>query len=359
MVNGLSSVSYHIDNYDYQLPKHLIAQDASMKRDQSRLLVYNRNTKSIEHTVFNKLSDYLQANDLLIVNNTRVIPARLLGKKETGGKIEVFVLDYIRAIQEAEKTGKIQCSCMIKSSKAPRIGSTLYFSSDDQAVVITDPINGRCEIQFLCKSDFLTFLEANGQTPLPPYIQRQAQISDKERYQTIYAKKNGAVAAPTAGLHFTEKLFEKLQKKNINIASITLHVGYGTFMPVRVSDIRKHTMHSEYIEISTHTADLIQKAKKDGQRIIAVGTTSVRTLEYIFKEKGKIEAFSGYCDLFIYPGYSFQVVDSIITNFHLPKSTLMMMISAFAQREQILKVYQNAIDNSYRFFSYGDAMMIV
>ena len=351
-------MSYNINNYNYHLPKHLIAQNARKKRDQSRLLVYNRKTKSIKHTIFNNLTDHLKTNDLIIINNTRVIPARILGKKETGGKIEVFILDYNKAIHNYEINGNIQCECMTRSSKAPKVGLTIYFPSDDSAKVVTNPINGRCEIQFFCNSDFLSFLKANGQTPLPPYIQRKALESDEESYQTIYAKIDGAVAAPTAGLHFSEELFDKISALGIEVATITLHVGHGTFMPVRVSDIREHKMHSEYIEISSQTAELIKKAKKNGNRILAVGTTSVRTLEYVFQKKGNIEAYSGYCDLFIYPGYSFQVVDTIITNFHLPKSTLLMMISAFAKREDILSVYQNAIDHSYNFFSYGDAMMI-
>ncbi|MBF0450485.1 MAG: tRNA preQ1(34) S-adenosylmethionine ribosyltransferase-isomerase QueA [Candidatus Magnetomorum sp.] len=352
-------MSFTIDCYDYMLPKHLIAQDATIQRDQSRLLVYNRTTETISHSTFNRLTDNLFPNDVLVINNTRVIPARLLGKKETGGKIEVFILDYTTAINQSKKSGIIQCSCMIRSSKAPKPGTTIYFSNNDQAIVMTRPINGKCDVQFFCKTDFLTFLNTVGQIPLPPYIQRQPHDSDKTRYQTIYAKNKGAVAAPTAGLHFTEALFKKLEKKGIQIVEVTLHVGYGTFMPVRVTNIREHVMHSEYLEISAQTAKIIQTAQKKGHRIVAVGTTTVRTLEYVFQQKAKIDAFKGYCDLFIYPGFSFQVVDSMITNFHLPQSTLMMMIAAFAGREQIMNVYQTAIQKDYRFFSYGDAMMIV
>jgi len=349
-------MTYHIQDYDYHLPRQLIAQTPAAKRDQSRLLVYNRQTKMIKHAQFNNLIDYLDSGDLIVVNNTRVIPARLLGKKETGGKIEVFVLDYNQAVM-GKVDGHFRCECMIRSSKAPKAGSRIYFSSHDQALVLNAPKNGRCEIQFLC-DDFLDFLNKTGKTPLPPYIQRTADHSDKNRYQTIYAKKNGAVAAPTAGLHFTNQLLEKIKTMGIPIVPITLHVGYGTFMPVRVTDIRQHKMHEEYIEISTQTAQMIQKAKNNNQRIIVVGTTGVRTLEYVYQLKKEIVPFMGYCDCFIYPPYSFQVVDALITNFHLPQSTLLMMIAAFVGRQEILSVYQTAIAEKYRFFSYGDAMMI-
>jgi S-adenosylmethionine:tRNA ribosyltransferase-isomerase len=349
-------MSFHIHDYDYNLPKHLIAQAPAAERDQSRLLVYDRKEKIIRHTQFNHIMDYFMPDDLLIVNNTRVIPARLLGKKETGGKIEVFVLDYNQAIDK-RKTESFRCSCMFRSSKPPKVGSTIYFSSNDRALVVTPPVNGQCMIQFLC-DDFLDFLNNNGQTPLPPYIQRAADNIDRNRYQTIYAKNNGAVAAPTAGLHFTAQLFEKIKKLGVQIVPVTLHVGYGTFMPVRVTDIRQHTMHAEYIEISSQTAQVIQDARNNKQHIIAVGTTAVRTLEYVYQLNKEIVPFKGYCDIFIYPPYSFQVVDALITNFHLPQSTLLMMIAAFVGRLEILSVYQTAIDEKYRFFSYGDAMMI-
>jgi S-adenosylmethionine:tRNA ribosyltransferase-isomerase len=352
-------MSYQIDSYDYDLPKHLIAQDASLKRDQSRLLVFNRNTGQIAHTLFNHLMDYLNPGDVLVLNNTRVVPARLKGRKETGGKVEVFVLDYTDAMHQWKEKGIIQCLCMIKASKAPKKGMIIYFQTNDWAIVKTTPEAGKCVIEFECKTDFLTFLNTIGHTPLPPYIHRQASQYDKNRYQTIYAKNNGAVAAPTAGLHFTESLFQELSNHDIETLEITLHVGYGTFMPVRVTNIRDHAMHAEYIEISKDTAENIQKAQKNGQRIIAVGTTTVRTLEYVYQQQGVLEAYQGYCDLFIYPGYSFHVVDAMITNFHLPKSTLLMMISAFADRKNILNVYQKAIEQEYRFFSYGDAMMII
>jgi S-adenosylmethionine:tRNA ribosyltransferase-isomerase len=350
-------MTYHIQDYDYHLPKHLIAQTPAGKRDQSRLLVYNRQTKRVRHTQFSHIVDYLSSDDLMVINNTRVIPARLLGKKETGGKIEVFVLDYNQAVM-GKQDGSFQCECMIRSSKPPKKGSKIYFSSHNQAMVLTPPENGRCEIQFLC-DNFLDFLNKIGETPLPPYIQRTADNSDKYRYQTIYAKNHGAVAAPTAGLHFTGQLFEKIKTMGIQIVPITLHVGYGTFMPVRVTDIRKHKMHAEYIEVSTETAQMIQKARSNHQRVIVVGTTGVRTLEYIYQLKKEIVPFKGYCDCFIYPPYSFQVVDALITNFHLPQSTLLMMIAAFVGRQDILSVYQTAIAEQYKFFSYGDAMMLM
>lgn len=350
-------MSFHIQDYHYDLPKHLIAQRPAIERDQSRLLIYDRNKKNeVKHTTFNHLIEYLTPEDLLVVNNTRVIPARLLGKKETGGKIEVFVLDYNHAVLERQNGG-FQCECMIRSSKPPKAGSTLYFSPNDRAVVLNTPDHGRCDILFLCDR-FLDFLNKMGQTPLPPYIQRTANTIDKNRYQTLYAKENGAVAAPTAGLHFSTQLLDKIKKKGIRIVPITLHVGYGTFMPVRAEDIRHHTMHAEYIEISTQSANEIQKAKNNKQRIITVGTTSVRTLEFVYLKKKEIVPFKGYCDIFIYPPYSFQVVDAMITNFHLPQSTLLMMIAAFVGRLEMLSVYQKAVAEEYRFFSYGDAMMI-
>jgi len=350
-------MSFHIYDYDYKLPQNLIAQAPVEARDGSRLLVYNRKTKKTSHSLFNHLTAYLTPDDLLVVNNTRVIPARLLGKKETGGNIEVFVLDYNQAIHEKPNEG-FRCKCMIRSSKPPKVGSTISFSSQYRGLVLSRPENGRCDMLFLC-DNFWNFLNQIGQTPLPPYIQRNPDNVDKNRYQTIYAKNNGAVAAPTAGLHFTTSIFEKISTLGIQIVPITLHVGYGTFMPVRVTDIRQHTMHSEYIEISEQSARRIQEAITDKKRIIVVGTTAVRTLEYVYQLKNKIVPFKGYCDIFIYPPYSFQVVDAMITNFHLPQSTLLMMIAAFAGRMEILSVYQTAMNEKYRFYSYGDAMLII
>jgi len=350
-------MSFQIKDYDYHLPKHLIAQKPSVERDQSRLLVYNRKTKKIIHTKFIHLTDYLNPDDLLVINNTRVIPARLLGKKETGGKIEVFILDYNQAVMEKQNKG-FECQCMIRSSKPPKVGSIIHFSPNDRGLIISPPDNGKCRIQFMC-DNFLDFLNKMGHTPLPPYIQRSAENMDKQRYQTIYAKNYGAVAAPTAGLHFTSQLFKEMQSIGIQIVPVTLHVGYGTFMPVRVSDIRQHIMHAEYVEISSQSAQIIQKAINNKKRCIAVGTTGVRTLEYVYQLQKEIIPFKGYCDMFIHPPFHFQVVDAMITNFHLPQSTLLMMIAAFAGREDILTVYEEAIAENYRFFSYGDAMAII
>ncbi|ETR68448.1 MAG: S-adenosylmethionine:tRNA ribosyltransferase-isomerase, partial [Candidatus Magnetoglobus multicellularis str. Araruama] len=274
-------MSFHIKDYDYNLPDERIAQSPADQRDRSRLLVYDRKSRTIKHTYFTNLTNCLNSGDVLVINNTRVIPARLLGKKQTGGKIEVFILDYQKAVIQ---DGFTQCECMIRSSKPPKTGTRIYFSNKEEAVVLTMPKNGQCIIQFNC-DDLLSFLNQVGQTPLPPYIQRVADKKDQDRYQTIYAKNNGAIAAPTAGLHFTPQLIETIKQMGIQMVPITLHVGYGTFMPVRVQDIRKHFMHKEYIEISQDSATKIYQAKQNKQRIVAVGTTSVRALEYVYQRQ--------------------------------------------------------------------------
>ncbi|MCP3922584.1 MAG: tRNA preQ1(34) S-adenosylmethionine ribosyltransferase-isomerase QueA [Desulfobacterales bacterium] len=347
---------YDLKDYDYELPEDLIAHNPKDKRDSSSLLCLDRETGVTNHKVFTDIIDFFKPGDTLVLNNTRVVPARLYGKKETGGKIEILILDYIKGIEKLNKNGFFECDCLVKASKRPAVDSTLYF--DGFTAVVTDFKNGVSTLRF-DSSEIENILEEKGELPLPHYINKDEERDDRTKYQTVYAKEKGAVAAPTAGLHFTDELLSKLKDKGVDITYVTLHVGYGTFVPVRVSDIRDHKMHSEFFTVSKETADIVNSAKKDGRRVIAVGTTSVRTLEYASKETGIVQPGSGSCDLFIYPGFKFNIVDAVITNFHLPESTLMMLISAFAGRENVMKAYKEAIKNEYRFFSYGDSMLII
>jgi S-adenosylmethionine:tRNA ribosyltransferase-isomerase len=351
---------YLLEDYNYDLPEHLIAHYPKDKRDQSKLLVLNRNSGEISHSLFFEIENYLAPGDVLVINNTEVIPARLFGKKETGGTAEVLILDYANGLRYLEEQGEFICDCLVKSSKKPKIGQMIYFDLDLSAKVI-DRKENFFKLHFSCGSDFLNVLYKIGKVPLPPYIKRDrdnSDFNDKNAYQTIYAKEKGAVAAPTAGFHFTSSLLEKLKLKGINVVEITLHVGYGTFFPVRELDIRNHKIHSEWFYISKTAAGQINGAKSKRGRVFAVGTTTVRTLEYASSNNGEIQSKSGNCDLFIFPGYKFKIVDAMITNFHLPKSSLLMLVSAFAGREKILNAYNEAIKNEYRFYSYGDAMLI-
>ena len=349
---------FSLSDYDYDLPENLIAQEPVAGRDRSRLLKLNRVTGRTSHHFFNHLLQFLNPGDVLVVNNTQVIPARLFGQKQTGGKVEVLILDYAGGRFDGEQ---FTCSCLIKASKALRPGALLQFPRGMTAEVL-DGQTGTYTLRFRCPERFENLLNQVGFTPLPPYIKRPHNAeskTDRETYQTVYATEKGAVAAPTAGLHFTEKLLRELSDFGIEIATLTLHVGYGTFMPVRVADIRKHRMHFERFVLPDAAAKLINKAKARGRRVIAVGTTSVRTLEFVAGPDATVSEASGKCDLFIYPGYRFKLVDGMITNFHLPQSTLLMLVSAFAGRENILKAYKEAIEQRYRFYSYGDAMIII
>ena len=345
-----------LNDYNYDLPDDLIAQRPADQRDRSNLLFLNKETGNLSHHKFYEIYDLLSPTDLLVLNDTQVIPARLLGKKNTGGKAEVFILDYPGDHQNAAGN-ELALRCLIKTAKRPKNGTPLFFSPDLQARVM-DCQQGIYTVKFSCKDNFESLLDRIGHVPLPPYIKRNDCKDDRTSYQTVYASQKGAVAAPTAGLHFSKKLLKKIAEKGIRIVTITLHVGYGTFLPVRVSDIREHKIHSEWYAISEDTADAINRAKTKGRRIIAVGTTCVRTLEYASDDGGMVAHGGGSCDLFIYPGYRFKVVDAMITNFHLPKSTLLMLVSAFAGRENILNAYRTAIDKKYRLFSYGDSMFI-
>jgi S-adenosylmethionine:tRNA ribosyltransferase-isomerase len=360
---------YSIDDYDYHLPQELIAQMPAERRDASRLLCLNRQTGSVRHCFFSDLCHRLRPSDLLIINNTEVVPGRLLGhKKETGGRIEALILDYAEALRNQPQEGRLECRCLLKASKQSKPDTTLTFGSGLTARVLAFE-NGIYRLCFTFAGKFEDHLERLGRMPLPPYIKRESATCDEKSdadmdradrvsYQTVYASQKGAIAAPTAGLHFSKAILANLKAKGVTLAPVTLHVGYGTFMPVRETDIRKHAMHTEWFSIPSETADAINAARKKGRRIVAVGTTSVRTLEYKADADGFIKPGSGECDLFIYPGYRFKLVDALLTNFHLPKSTLLMLVAAFAGRGSILNAYQQAIRQRYRFFSYGDAMLI-
>lgn len=336
-------------DFYYDLPRELIAQHPSEERSASRLLVFNRTTQSIEDRVFTDLLDYLRPTDVLVRNNTRVIPARLIGtRKETGGSME-FLLLHQYAPDEWE--------CLCRPAKRAKPGLVYQVTPELSVEVLKDiDTDGGKRIRLNYSGDFYEILERTGQIPLPPYITERLQ--DKERYQTVYATERGSVAAPTAGLHFTDELLEKIRNKGVSVVDILLHVGLGTFRPVTTDSIEDHKMHSEYYEVTSEAADTINHIRSTGGRVICVGTTTVRTLETVADEDGVIHSGSGETNIFIKPGYRFKAVDCLITNFHLPESTLLMLVSAFSTREQILSAYRHAIDERYRFFSFGDAMFI-
>jgi len=335
-----------VKDFDYYLPEEQIAQTPLEPRDHSRLLVLDKDTGVIEHRHFYDIIEYLTDKDLLVFNNTKVIPARLFGSKETGAKVEVFLL---------RKLNSTDWEVLVKPGKKARVGTKLYFAQGVSCEFLQSTDFGGRIARFSFEGVFEEKLSLLGEMPLPPYI--HAKLSDGERYQTVYAKENGSVAAPTAGLHFTQELLDKIEAKGIQKAFVTLHVGLGTFRPVSVDNITEHVMHSEYYTIDSATAAAINKTKEQGGRVIAVGTTAVRVLESVGKD-GQMTAQSGDTDIFIYPGYEFKIVDALLTNFHLPQSTLLMLVSALANRELILDTYQIAIKENYRFFSFGDAMLI-
>ena len=337
-----------ISDFDYDLPEGRIAQTPLDPRDSARLMVLHPKEHTIEHRHFFELGDFLRSGDVLIFNDTRVIPARLIGaRSQTGGKVEVFLLRQI---------DKDQWEVLVKPGKKARVGSVILFGDELSCEIIADTDFGGRIVRFVYHGIFEEILDRLGSMPLPPYIHEK--LEDRERYQTIYSRVKGSAAAPTAGLHFTENLMERLREQGIQFGFITLHVGLGTFRPVHVNVIEDHVMHREFYSVPTETADLIQQAKLEGRRVVAVGTTSIRTLEASAASTGIVEAGSGWTDIFIYPGYEFKVVDAVITNFHLPKSTLIMLISAFAGRAFTLEAYRTAVEEQYRFFSFGDAMFI-
>jgi S-adenosylmethionine:tRNA ribosyltransferase-isomerase len=345
---------YSLSDYVYDLPAELIAQVPAAQRDHARLLRLARATGRVSHHRFDAIGQFLAPGDVLVLNDTAVVKARLLGRKASGGKAEVFLLDYAGGVRDGRR---FTCECLIKSSKPVRAGTLIHFGPGLTGRVVA-PGEGACRVEFCGEEDFDVLLERMGHVPLPPYIRRADEPGDRAAYQTVYAAARGAVAAPTAGLHFTRELLEKLRAQNIGVAPITLHVGYGTFAPVRAADIREHRMHAERFFIPEASAAAINAARAGGGRVVAVGTTAVRTLEFAADVHGRIAAGSGSCELFIYPGYRFKGLDAMITNFHLPKSTLLMLVAAFAGRENILKAYREAVSARYRFFSYGDAMLI-
>jgi S-adenosylmethionine:tRNA ribosyltransferase-isomerase len=353
---------YALSDYNYALPEELIAQKPVDLRDHSNLLVMDRQAGGISHHRFDMLGHFLRPGDVLVVNNTAVIPGRLVGKKDSGGKVEVLICNFSGNGNPKTLNASRVFECLVKTAKPLKPGRTLYFDRELSAEVI-ERLNGTYIIQFHTDGDFETMLDRIGQVPLPPYIRRSPKLEppcdDRAAYQTVYATEKGAVAAPTAGLHFTPELLEKLKAGGIATVSLTLHVGYGTFLPVRSEDIRSHHMHAESYSISVQAADKINSARNAGNRVVAVGTTCVRTLEFVSDSAGYVRAENGRCDLFIYPGYRFKAVDAMITNFHLPRSTLLMLVSAFAGRQNVLHAYQEAIKREYRFYSYGDAMLII
>ena len=337
-------------DFYYDLPEELIAQDPLEDRTASRLLVLNRETGTVEHKIFSDVIDYLNDGDCLVINNTRVIPARLIGEKEgTGGKVEVLLLK--RRANDVWET-------LVKPGKKLRPGARVTFGDGRlKAEILEIAEEGNRLVRFYYEGIFEEILDSLGEMPLPPYITHK--LEDKEMYQTVYAKYDGSAAAPTAGLHFTKELLNKIEEKGIKIASITLHVGLGTFRPVKVDDVNNHHMHTEWYEVNAEAADIINETKRNGGRVVCVGTTSCRTIESVADENGYMKAKTGETDIFIYPGYKFKVMDGLITNFHLPESTLVMLVSAFAGKENVLAAYETAVKERYRFFSFGDAMILI
>jgi len=339
-----------VSDFDYELPEELIAQHPLQRRDMSRLLVYDRKSKDIHHRIFKDIGEYLKAGDCLVINDTKVIPARLYGVREdSGGAIEFLLL---------ERLADNKWEVLVKPGRRAKIGARFIFGDGLLTAEVLDiGKEGERIVQFKYKGIFEEILDQIGNMPLPPYIHED--LEDKNRYQTVYAQHYGSAAAPTAGLHFTEELINDLKSKGVNIAKVTLHVGLGTFRPVKTDIVEEHSMHAETYLVSQETADIINRCRKNGGRIVAVGTTSVRTLESVADDDGIIHPKQGKTDIFIYPGYRFKAIDMLITNFHLPRSTLLMLVSAFMGREEALRVYNIAVKERYRFFSFGDAMLII
>jgi len=340
-----------IEEFDYQLPRSLIAQYPSSQRGETSLMVLDRQTGGIEHQIFQDISKHLRAGDLLVMNNTRVLPARLIGKKETGGKIEMLLIPSWNGT-------KGEWKALIKGAGKLKQGARIRFEPGFEAE-IEDLKDGKARVIFSHQGEVSELLEKIGHIPLPPYIKRADEPLDKERYQTIFAERDGSIAAPTAGLHFTHTLLQSFRENGVRTAMITLHVGTGTFTPVKAHDIEDHAMEAEWIEISEETAREIEATKARGGRVVSVGTTTTRALESFSDGNGGVRSGKGMSSLFIYPPYRFRVIDGLLTNFHLPKSTLLMLVSAFTGKDVLMKAYQEAVLRKYRFYSYGDAMLIL
>lgn len=336
-------------DFMYDLPEELIAQTPMEKRDASRLLVLDRKNGEIEHRHFYDLTEYLRPGDCLVLNNSRVIPARLFGTRPTGGAVEVVLL---------KEVGDNRWECLTRPGKKMRPGTEVTFGENGELKAVVEEVmaDGNRILRFSYEGIFLEILEHLGHMPLPPYIKEQ--LNDPERYQTVYSKEPGSAAAPTAGLHFTNELLDKIRDMGVEVAFVTLHVGLGTFRPVKVENVEEHEMHSEYCTIPAETAAVIRRTRERGGRVVAVGTTSCRTLESFAKPDGTVEPVGGWTNIFIYPGYKFKCIDALVTNFHLPGSTLVMLVSALAGKENILHAYETAVEQRYRFFSFGDAMFI-
>jgi S-adenosylmethionine:tRNA ribosyltransferase-isomerase len=342
-----------LSDFDYDLPDELIARYPAEKRESSRLLVVHRESGELEDRHFTDVLEYVQPKDCLVINDTKVIPARLHGIRETtGAQIEIFLNQRIAGVEE-------QWHVLAGPAKKAKLGEYIRFSDTLRCKVIAEHESGERIVEFESQSDFMSELEKAGSMPLPPYLKREAEESDKQRYQTVYAEQAGAVAAPTAGLHFTPEILAQVAEIGVEIARVTLHTGLGTFKPVEVEDIREHKMHYERYVVTEATAERVNRAKRSGGRVIAVGTTSVRTLETVADESGLVHAQEGESNIFLYPPYRFKVVDAMITNFHMPRSTLLMMISAFMGHDLMRKCYSHAVKEKYRFYSYGDAMLIL
>ncbi|MFO7760671.1 MAG: tRNA preQ1(34) S-adenosylmethionine ribosyltransferase-isomerase QueA [Thermodesulfobacteriota bacterium] len=347
---------FDINSYHYELPGELIAQHPSDRRDQSRLLIYDFIHDEISHKLFHDITDYLEEGDLVVINDSRVFPARLMGRKETGGRVELLMLEYPQVNGcTAEITG------LLRSSKKMRTGQKIYFAPGFSADILYLLDKGKIKARLNFTGNLDDLLHHYGEMPLPPYINREEGSSDedRQRYQTVYAAQTGSVAAPTAGLHFSRPLLDRIRKKGVELATVTLHVGYGTFAPVRVGDIRQHRIHSEFVSVSKKTAEAVNQVRKKGKKLWVVGTTTARSLEFAADESGKLSATRGWCNLYIYPGYRFRVVSNLITNFHLPGSSLLFLVSALTGRNKLLYCYREAVRNKYRFFSYGDGMLIM
>lgn len=346
-----------LESYDYHLPPELIAQCPLDRRDASRLLILDRARDEILHSAFEEIASYLREGDLLVVNDTKVFPARLQGETSKGRMLEVLLL----GLPGSRGENKAAVSCLVRNAKRLKTGETIRFSGSMEGKVVDEACNGEIRLLLSWEGEITEVLANTGQAPLPPYIRRDGGPVEEDlyRYQTVYARQTGSVAAPTAGLHFTEDLMDRIRDMGVVITAITLHVGYGTFAPVRAKDLRDHKMHEEFYAVTGESANQINETKERGNKVIVVGTTTARALESSSLSRGRVRQGSGFTDIFIYPGYRFKIVDHLITNFHLPRSTLLMLVSALAGREKTLRAYEEAVKRRYRFFSYGDAMLIL